>query len=344
MPRNSKALPDHVARRGPAQIASHAAVPEDEKLEALTLVLARHPDRQRAFEKLLADQQDRTSPEFHHWLTPSQIGERFGLSNDELNLLTGWLQSHGLHVDWVAPGRNFIGFSGAAGDISRTFQADLNYYDVDGELKMSVTTPPLIPAELAPKVRAVHGLYTIENRPMHWLRAEQSSSPELTFGIDQHFIGVADFDAIYDVIIQLPYLGNEVHIGIVGRSRINFADYYNFQGGGYFSYPIEIVPTRFGGVDPGPARTSPPPAGVSIADQVEATLDVERAGSVSLAKMLLVVTTANHGDIGADAQYLVQTEPIPAPIMSISFGECGVQSAGRAGVEYLGHPIRTVRR
>ena len=72
-------------------------------------------------------------------------------------------------------------------------------------------------------------------------------------------------------------------IGIVDESRTDFADFDNFRylTGANFSNPTEIVPTAFGGVDPGPAYTSPPGGSISTGEQGEATLDVLRAGSVA---------------------------------------------------------------
>lgn len=313
------------------------AVPDDENLEALTLVLDRGAEKQAAFEKLLADQQDPSSPNYHQWLTPSQIGERYGLSTDELNSLTEWLQSQGLHVDWVAPGRNFIGFSGAAGDVARAFQAELNYYDVEGDRKMSVATDPMVPGAFAAKVKAVRGLYTIEDKPLHKMRVVQSNSPEFETSNGARFLVPQDFQTIYN-INYIEFSGLAKRVAIVGRSRVDFADFENFNNlTGYgLANPVEIIPTKFGGVDPGPPFTRVPTDGQSIGDQGEATLDVFRAGATADTQegnLILIAATAKSGGIGTDTQFLVQTSPILAAVISISFGACESE-AGKSGVDY----------
>ncbi len=53
------------------------AVPANLPIQSITLVLARSSQQEQAFEQLLRDQQDPASPEYHHWLTPNEIGERF---------------------------------------------------------------------------------------------------------------------------------------------------------------------------------------------------------------------------------------------------------------------------
>ena len=171
-----------------------------------------------------------------------------------------------------------------------------------------------------------------------------STLPELTDG-SAHFITPADFATIYDVPTSPNGYGTT--IGIVGRSRTDFADFENFRDktGSTFPNPTEIVPTAFGGVDPGAAFTAPPnctplnsPACAAVAchpgDQSEATLDVLRSASVApQANVLLVIATGPSGGIEVGAQYLIQTTPVPAQVMTISFGACE-SSAGSSGVSF----------
>lgn len=326
-----RAIPNHVPSWAkPENFA--AAVPDGQKMESMTLVLARHTDREQAFEALLAAQQDAASPEYHRWLTSTEIGERFGLSTEELDKLTGWLESQGLHVDWVAPGRNFIGFSGSAGDLSAAFRTEINYYNIGESRKMSVATAPMVPAALAPLVKAIRGLSTIEERPLHVGKTVRPGSPQVTAGATSYYVAPADFNKIYDV--PSTYTGQGVTIGIVGLSRVDTADLSNFEQltATSFANPTVIVPTAYGGVDPGPAATAPPAPDA----QGEATLDVMRASSIAqAAKVLLVVNkpeSNGSGNIFPDAQYLVQTKPVPVQIINISFGSCESES-GEADVD-----------
>jgi hypothetical protein len=307
-------------------------------LDQMTIVLARSPEQESAFEQLLADQQNPASPEYHHWLTPAEVGERFGLSEQDIASVTGWLQSQGLHVNWVSPSGIFIGFGGTAADMGRTFQTEFHYYNVNGARRFSVSSDPMIPKALAPAIKAIRGLYTIDERPAHHAITVQSDSPELNGGGGSHFLAPADFDTIYDVPSSLTGTGET--IGIVGRSRVNPADLTEFQTqtNTTFATPQEIVPAAYGGIDPGSAATSCAAAPCSITeDQLEATLDVLRAGSVAPgATLLLVVSAGNstNGDgIGADAQYLVNTTPLPAQVMNVSFGNCEL-SGGLSQVDY----------
>lgn len=335
-PAQSVALPHHHPQW--ANAANDAGlVPSAQPLEHLTLVLARSPQQQSAFETFLADQQNHASSDYHHWLTPAEVGQRFGLSDADIASFTAWLQSQGLHVNWVSPSRIFIGFGGTAADVGRAFQTEMHTYRVNGVERMSISSDPMIPRALAPAVKAVHGLYTIEDRPAHHITAVQSASPQMTITSGSqtyHFISPGDFQTIYD--LPLSASGYQQTIGIVARSRTDFADFTNFSSLTFrpFQTPAEVVPTAFGGVDPGPALTAPPSGNVSTGDQSEATLDVTRAGSIAFnANLLLVVASDTSGGVEVDAQYLVQTTPLPAQVMTISYGACE-SAAGPAGVNF----------
>ena len=328
-------IPGHVPSWASAENLIEA-VPAEERLDGMTLVLARHPDRQRAFEKLLAEQQDPSSPEYHHWLTSTEVGERFGPKTEELDSITDWLESQGLHVNWIAPARNFIGFSGSAADVGSAFQTEVNYYTVNGRRKVSIDSPPMVPAALAPRIEAITGLYTVATEPSAHIHAGThasglkagSASPEYTLGDGYYLIAPADFKTIYDVPSDLT--GEGVTVGIMGRSRTNSADLTAFQklAEVSFSNPTEIVPTAYGGVDPGPAYTTKQTTYTQrLADQVEATADVDWISSVApQAKVKLVVSAiyskGNSDGLHDDAQYLVQTSPTPAQVIVISFHLC----------------------
>lgn len=335
-PSSVQALPNHHPLWANAA-NSIGQAPADLPLNQLTLVLSRSEQQQAAFDKFVDDQQNPASPDYHHWLTPEEVGARFGLTDQDIAAVTAWLQSQGLHVNWVSPSKIFIGFGGAAADIGRAFQTEMQFYMVNGEKRLSVASDPQIPAAIAPAIKGIRGLYTIDEHPNHRISTVQSASPQLSTSGGTHYITPADFNKIYDVPSNVTGAG--VTIGIVSWAHTNFADFDNFRAktGVSFPNPTEIVPTAYGGIDPGPALTAPPSgSSTSTGGQEEATLDVLRSGSVAPnASLLLVVSSASGSNdgIGADAQYLINTSPVPAQIMSISFGACE-SSAGGPNVHF----------
>ncbi len=97
------------------------------------MILTRSPEQQQAFDQFVADQQNPASPNYHHWLTPVEIGTRFGLSGHDIDSISGWLESQGLHVNWVAPSRIDIAFGGSVAGINRAFGISMHAYNVHGE-------------------------------------------------------------------------------------------------------------------------------------------------------------------------------------------------------------------
>ena len=67
-------------------------------MQRMLLVLKRAPEQETALRTLLDNQQDKSSPSYHQWLTPEQYGQQFGPTDTDLQTITAWLQSHGFQV------------------------------------------------------------------------------------------------------------------------------------------------------------------------------------------------------------------------------------------------------
>ena len=83
-------LQDSVTER-PALSTHVGHVDGTSVLNAMALILKRTPEQEAALTQLLRDQQDPASPSYHQWLTPEQFGSRFGVSDEDLDLIRTWL-------------------------------------------------------------------------------------------------------------------------------------------------------------------------------------------------------------------------------------------------------------
>jgi subtilase family serine protease len=321
------------------------AVPADLLLGQFEFVLARSPEQQQAFDQFLREQLDPASPNYHHWLTPVEIGERFGASQHDTDAITNWLQSQNLHLDSIAKSRVRIQFSGPASAIANAFGAEMHYYLFDGEQRFSIAAEPQIPVALAGIIKSISGLYTIKIRPFHGsgtaqvparnMRGgfESDVTPNITVSGGVHYVFPSDFATIYDLNIG-NITGAGQTIAVIGRSRVYAQDITNFQtlAGLTAQAPTEIIPPN--GVDPGPPETSPPTSGSASEDQLEATLDVTRTSSIAPGATIDLVVSANAGGgVATASEYVVDTNPVPAHIMTISFGACESE-AGLSGVDF----------
>ena len=313
---------------------SQGPVRGDAMLEHLILVLKRSPQQQKAFEQFLEQLQDPAAPNYHRFLTPVEVGERFGASEHDIDAISQWLRSQGLRVNSVANSRMMIDFSGSASLVGAAFRTEMRYYVVNGEQRMANAGEPQIPAALAGIIQSVSGLNTVNDHPYHGagqahVPAKGKDLPALTDcsgATCEYFVTPLDFFVIYDLsgAWQFDFLGGGQTIAIIGRAEVYDPDIENFQtlSGLNKQDPTVIVPPD--GVDPGPPAGT---GGTASHDQVEATIDVQRAGSVAQAATIDLVVSADDDQTGLNgirvaAAYVVDTNPVPAYIMNVSFGAC----------------------
>ncbi len=84
-------------------------------MEHMLLQLKRSPEQELALQQFIDELHTKGSPNFHHWLTAAEFGERFGLSQQDLDAITVWLESYGFKTNVVYPSGMLIDFSGTAG-------------------------------------------------------------------------------------------------------------------------------------------------------------------------------------------------------------------------------------
>jgi hypothetical protein len=323
------------------------AAPTSLPMENIQLVLKRTPEQEAALAELLREQQDPTSPNYHKGVTPQEFGARFGASDHDIQAVTSWLQSHGLRVLEVSPGRNIIQFSGTAAQVEAALRTSIHSYVVNGEQHWANSGDPQIPAALGDVVAGVNTLHNFHRKPMSRMVGTFSRSnatgetkpirPQFTFDFGQACFGFQtagcfglapyDFATIYNVLPlwNAGIDGTGETIAIVGDSNINPADVTNFRS--IFGLPANAphVIIADNGSDPG---IKPPPG-----DELEADLDVEWAGAVAKGATIDFVISANtNTTMGVDlaAEHIINHNL--APVMSESFGECelGLGTGGNA--------------
>jgi subtilase family serine protease len=318
--------------------------PSDLPMERMQLVLKRSPDQEAALDKLMAEQQDQSSPNYHKWLTPAEFGQQFGPADQDIQTITSWLTSHGFQINNVSHGRTIIQFSGTAGQVQGALHTPIHKFLVNGEEHWANTTDPSIPTALTPVVVGVATLHNFYPKPMVKVRPGAKPTlagrvkPQVTFqtGADCGLtvvtncfgLGPADFATIYNVqpLWNAGIDGTGETIAVISDSNINPADVSDFRG--IFGLPANP-----------PVVTIPPVTNCSAPsknnDEVEAILDVEWSGSVAKnATIDLVTCNSTNSTFGGDlaASYVVDFPNTNsthtsgstgfAPILSESFGLC----------------------
>ena len=305
------------------------AAPYSLPMQRMQLVLKRGAEREAALDTLMAQQQDKSSPNYHKWLTPDQFGSDFGPSDQDIQTITSWLQSHGFQVDNISKGRTLIEFSGTAAQVQEAFHTPIHSFMVNGVRHWANVNDPAIPTALAPVVAGVSSLHNFFPRRLSRSILPRATStrgstrglamPQFTFTDTQNntnfALGPADFGIIYNV---LPLWnsgldGTGQTIAIVTDSNINVQDIQDFRS--VFGLPANAPKVTVNGTDPGIQVNG---------DEIEALLDVEWAGAVARnANINLVVSASTNTSFGGDlsANFIINENP-PPPILSESFGAC----------------------
>lgn len=107
---------------------------------------------------------DPTSPNYRQFITPAEVGERFGLSTGELNAVVTYLQSKGLTVKLVAKNRLNVLIEGSAAQAEAAFGTSIHKFYAAPTNKYEPSnfyanaTPVRLPANIAGSVLDVSGL------------------------------------------------------------------------------------------------------------------------------------------------------------------------------------------
>ncbi len=303
-------------------------VESTQTLHSMILVLKPSPEQHASLKSLIGNQYNKNSPDYHKWLTPEKFAASFGPSDDDLEKVEGWLQSHGLNPTVVARGRQWIQFSGTVQQVDGAFGTSVHRFEVNGETHIANSSNISIPQALTPVVAGVVSLNDFRKQPAHSKlvvvkrNAEGKAVPvnpdfTSTDGNGNYYydLAPADFQTIYN---ETPLLKNGVNgtgisIAIAGRSDISLSDVQAFRQ--TFGLPQNDPNVIMNGTDPGYPNSG--------RDQVESTLDVEWAGAAAPGATINLVESASSDTTdGIDLSSAYIVDNAVSPIMSLSYGEC----------------------
>jgi uncharacterized protein (TIGR03437 family) len=276
------------------------------RISGMTLVLKKSAGQQAELEKLLADQQDASSPDYHRWLTPQQYADRFGASRADMAKITEWLTGEGFAVDYSAQGRDWILFSGTAGQVKTTFGTEIHIYRVGGETHYANSTDPSIPAALEPLALAMMGLDDfLGKRPSH-RRAASSIRPAETTPAGAHYLVPADLGIIYDIapLWAKGIDGTGIKIAVIGEDDLDMSD-------------VSLFRSHYGLPDNTPQKLLVPGSAAPAVGCCENNLDLEWSGAIAPNASLIFVYSRYSW---TSAFYAIDQNV--APVITYSFSNC----------------------
>jgi hypothetical protein len=115
--------------------------------------------RNRAkFDELSRAIDDKKSPQYHHWLTPQQIHERFGETAEQYQAVEQWLVAQGFRITErrYNQSQDYIKFNGTALQAETAFKVKLVEPQYDRYIN---SQDPAIPDQFVGVISRVDGLY-----------------------------------------------------------------------------------------------------------------------------------------------------------------------------------------
>jgi subtilase family serine protease len=293
-----------LSRNTPPRIASAVDLgPADDSfmLPRITIHFQLTDAQQKELDRLVRDQQDRTSAGYHQWLTPDEFGQRFGLNDADLAAIRSWLESEGFADIDAAPGRNLMTFRGTAGQVREAFRTTIHNYRAGSETHYSNSSDPELPAAVSGVVAAIRGLHDFRPKPAF------TESLQLQV---MHALTPADLAVIYDAqpLFAMGITGAGAAIAVAGASDLTSSDLMAIRN---FRALVGLEPQT-----PQVFLYGPSP-GVNSDWQFEADLDLEWAGGLAPDAKLVYVNSRDTLDAMVSA---VQNDV--APVISVSYSIC----------------------
>jgi subtilase family serine protease len=298
-------------------------------MEHMFLQLKRAPELEQMLEQYMDEQQDKKSPNFRHWLTPAELGEKYGLANSDIEAIKAWLESHGFTVGYVYPTDMVMDFSGTAGEIREAFHTEIHYLDVQGKQYFANMSDPQIPEALAPAVAGLVAMHNFKPR-----RTAMPRNKNYTLGGGYYVLVPADFQTIYN-------LSPLYRAGIYGQGQtIVVVEDTNSYGTDFATFQTTFGLNKFGGslttVHPNDAGNCTNPG--TNADDGEADLDVETVAAIAPGATV-ELASCSDGSGNSNFGGLIAIENLvsvgsPPAVISMSYGLCEAENGAAANLAF----------
>jgi hypothetical protein len=287
--------------------AASALVPRDavrvgpcaEDMPVGPLALTFAPRDAAGLAALLASQQDPRSPEYRHWLTPEEFGERFGVEADAYEEAARWLVLQGFRDVRLHPGRLAISFDASAGRVSRAFGVEMAEYRSEGVTRAAPAGRPMLPAFHGVVPTALLGLDAFARlRPHGRLNGT-------------NFLAPADVATVFglDVVHAAGVTGTGVRIAVVAVSDFDVAAVAAFRRA--FALPPGIVEKRFTASSPGTTDAA-----------FESLIDTEWSGATAPGATVLAEIAPSDLVLAVADALMDVLDGRLADVVSLSLGAC----------------------
>jgi subtilase family serine protease len=254
---------------------------------------------------------DPGSPLFHHFLSPPQVAQRFGVAPAVRDALTAWLGGGGLGVTHVGGAGDFVQATGTVAQVEHLFRTSLATYTARGETFYANRTAPSVPAGLP--VISVMGLNSLQR--FHTFAHGNPARPAASVFASGLKTGQLSPQDLWSVYHQPPEnLGQGSSMAIFGAGQVEtvIADLRTFET--RHGFPRTLTRTHFVGA--GPHDDSSGTAEWDLDSQAS-------TGMAPLARQLDLYFTSSLADADVATDFSSWVSDVNGPRQAnASFGEC----------------------
>jgi subtilase family serine protease len=133
---------------------------------ALTVAVSMPFARPAEAQAFVDDVSNPHSPNYRHFITPDEVGARFGIEQDQVNRIADYMRQNGFQVTLVSPTRLSVIANGTVAQAEQAFHTTIRAYTITpaNEYEPSEFIAPSttlrMPADIAPSILDVSGLDT----------------------------------------------------------------------------------------------------------------------------------------------------------------------------------------
>jgi subtilase family serine protease len=147
--------------------------PEDAS-KPISVTVWLNPHNKEALDAAVEQMYDKTSPNYHQFLTMKQLNEKFGATAKDAGVVRSFLASHNLKVTSTDANNRFVVAQGKVADAQAAFNVKINRVMVNGAVHSTNTPEATVTGAAAPLVASVQGLSDLKYRPY----IKRSSNPD----------------------------------------------------------------------------------------------------------------------------------------------------------------------
>jgi len=287
-----------------AQAQVTGAASRDRQLQLAITLSVSSP---AALKELIDRLYDPTSPEYRHFLTPTQFADRFAPSRDQYDAVIGFLERSGLRITATYRNRLMIEAHASVSQVESAFGVRINNYARPGKNFFANDRDPELPASIAPLIASVSGMENYLTMRSHAragsriVKRRRAATP--TGYSPQQIEAAYDFTSVYRRGIRGA--GQTIAIATAGGfDSGDVAAFWQYYGIGAPSYSTIAV------------------GGSTSSINVESTIDIERSGAMANRATILVYEAVNPQINLFESTYNRIVSDNVASVVTTSWGLC----------------------